>query len=432
MLVAYATLSFAITSPLARPALTARPAPAVRLMLPRSSSSSSSWPIAVAPMMNIPVDVTVASAISGRLEAIACSIPVFIALFATRSSSGITSITKMARSKTPQQVSSKWGTRVFYGDAIVYLSRIIYHVRRGFPVSCWSELFPLLAQNLICFALLRRAKISPGPGKKRQWLTIGLDAGLLVTLSVAMATLPARLLPLLCLWSIPLSVSSYSLQIFEAYRMGSAPQSKRATAVLLRWFGSLVRVLTTTTLLRGDWAAMSSHAVGFAGCSILLLQRYVVEKKGPTRRQTRMALYSQILGYESPPPPSGVLRAIDNTLHAWRSLGGFGAAVPPSRDALDFQRRAFDSLDENGDGQISQDELTRAVLQASKERSSAMSDADAKALTQRMMLAADVDGDGTIDFDEYRAIVTKRAGGGATGQGGALAPAQPQPQGGAG
>ena len=162
-----------------------------------------------APTMNLAVDASVSAAINFRLQVVAFVIPVFVALFATRSASGIPQIIQMAQSKTPQQVGSKWGARVFYGDAIVYLSRVIYHLRRGFPVSCWSELFPLLLQNLACFALLRSSKIQEKPEGPRRWLTIGADAGFLVTLGVAMAMLPVRFLPLLCLWSIPLSVSSY-------------------------------------------------------------------------------------------------------------------------------------------------------------------------------------------------------------------------------
>lgn len=62
-------------------------------------------------------------------------------------------------------------------------------------------------------------------------------------------------------------------------------------------------------------------------------------------------------------------------------------------------------MDTDGDGTISKDELRSAVMQASKQRGDSMSEAMAEALTKRMMLAADVDGNGSIDFPEYQAIV---------------------------
>ena len=126
--------------------------------------------------MKLAVDATVSAAVEGRLHSLGITIPVFVALFATRSSSGVPQIVQMARSKTPKQVASKWGARVFYGDSLVYLSRIVYHLRRGFPVSCWSELIPLMVQNLACFILLRKT-LSDGPDKRRrQLLTVGFDA----------------------------------------------------------------------------------------------------------------------------------------------------------------------------------------------------------------------------------------------------------------
>ena len=318
LLVAYATLSF---SPLAN-TLPLRNLHPLGLQ-PHSHAfmAKTTRHHLAAPRMNLAVDVSVSTAISFRLQAVAFIIPVFVALFATKSASGIPQIIAMARSKTPQQVGSKWGTRVFYGDAIVYLSRVVYHLRRGFPVSCWSELIPLLLQNLACFALLRSAKRREGPEGMRRWLTAGLDAGFVAALGVIMVMLPARYLPLLCLWSMPLSVSSYSVQVVETYRMGSSPSTKRAKSVLLRWIGSLVRVFTTARLLGGDWPAMASHAVGFVGCSLLLMQRYVVEMGGPTKIQTRRALYTQLLGTAAP-PTSRIPRTLDDTLHAWRSLGG--------------------------------------------------------------------------------------------------------------
>jgi Ca2+-binding EF-hand superfamily protein len=66
-------------------------------------------------------------------------------------------------------------------------------------------------------------------------------------------------------------------------------------------------------------------------------------------------------------------------------------------------------MDTDGDGTISQDELMCAVVAASKQYGDSMSEAEAEALTKRMMLAADIDGNGSIDFDEYQAIVVKVA-----------------------
>ena len=52
--------------------------------------------------------------------------------------------------------------------------------------------------------------------------------------------------------------------------------------------------MTTACFLGGDLAALSNHAVGFLGCSTLLQQRSSYERKGPTKQQTRYALYTQL------------------------------------------------------------------------------------------------------------------------------------------
>ena len=65
---------------------------------------------------------------------------------------------------------------------------------------------------------------------------------------------------------------------------------------------------------------MTTHAIGFAGCSILLLQRALYERRGPSRLQTRLAMYAELLGRA--PPQRRLPRAIDDALHAaWHSLG---------------------------------------------------------------------------------------------------------------
>ena len=113
--------------------------------------------------MSLPLDSsliidTVSPAIERRMQALACAVPVAISVLATRSSSGIPQIAEVmgqTKSKTPSQVATKWGPRVFFGDAVVYMSRFIYHMRRGYPLACWSELIPLMLQNVICFYLTR-------------------------------------------------------------------------------------------------------------------------------------------------------------------------------------------------------------------------------------------------------------------------------------
>ena len=119
-----------------------------------------------------------------------------------------------------------------------------------------------------------------------------LDAAALGGLCVLVSRLPPRLLPLLCLWSTPLAVSSYAVQALEAYRMGSSDSANRTYAIALRWLGSLIRIGTTIRLLGGDRAALANHAIGFIGCSVLLLQRALYDERGPSKLQARRALFS--------------------------------------------------------------------------------------------------------------------------------------------
>lgn len=375
---------------------------------------------AAAPKMLLEeLDPAFLAAIDHRLSSIACVVPVATALFATRSASGIPQIIQMIRTRTPSEVAAKWGAGVFYGDALVYLSRAAYHLRRGYAISCWSELIPLCLQNIFCFVLVRVAakEMAEPTGSKgpftppslrsiRQWLKWSLDAVVLGALVAGMFALPPKLLPLLCLWSVPLSICSYGVQVLEALRLGAVPSDKRQGALRLRWIGSLVRVLTTARFLGGDRAAMANHAVGLVGCSLLLLLRARWDRHGPTKLQTRRALYAQLLGSETRTRPSKTLpRPIDATLHAWRSLGGLGAAAPPTVDWL-HDRRAFDSIDEDGDGVLSIAELTRAVMRGGM-GGSGMQTADAERLVANMMRVADIDGNNVVDFDEYKAILAR-------------------------
>ena len=44
----------------------------------------------------------------------------------------------------------------------------------------------------------------------------------------------------------------------------------------------------------GDRAALANHAIGFIGCSVLLLQRALYDERGPSKLQARRALFSAL------------------------------------------------------------------------------------------------------------------------------------------
>lgn len=358
------------------------------------------------------VDAAVQVAMVSRLHFVAACTPLLIAVLGTRSASGLPDIARLLKSKDARGLSA----RVFYGDALVYMSRAVYHIRMGYPISCWSELLVLLAQNLGLFALVRKYRMA---NERRFWVKSGLDAAFLLAAAVAcMLVLPARLVPWLCLWTVPLALGSYGVQINAARRGGatrsfSAPQ---LTQLTLRWLGCLARIGTTAWMLGGDGVVMATHAIGFGGCSVLMVQQACSNAAGlealgslSTRASTRKSLYGQLFARGRP------------ALTMWRSLGGFGelgndASEPVSEAEL---RRGFDEIDANGDGSISADELKRAVRQ---QEGAGWSDVDCAAterMVASMVVAADADGDGQIDFEEYRGIIlgTSAASEGSKGKG---------------
>ena len=95
----------------------------------------------------LPGGLSIAEAVGMRIESLFVAAPMAVAMVATRSSSSIPQVVELARLKKPSVVAAKWGARVFFGDAVVYLSRAGYHLRRGHSFACWSELVPLLLQN---------------------------------------------------------------------------------------------------------------------------------------------------------------------------------------------------------------------------------------------------------------------------------------------
>ena len=72
----------------------------------------------------------------------------------------------------------------------------------------------------------------------------------------------------------------------------------------------------------------------------------------------------------------------------------------------ELDQRAFDAIDEDGSGFISEAELTEALIQASG-KVDGVSRSEAAELARQMMLAADIDGDGQIEFEEFSAVLKR-------------------------
>lgn len=228
----------------------ARPYP-----VPRAAPPRLSLPQIVA--MDAGMAPAVVAAVEYRLLTCATMAPAVIAAVATRSSSGLPQIARLLRTKSARGMQS---SRVYYGDALVYQSRAVYHLRRGYPVACWSELLVLTAQNLACFALCRAFKAdSQHRARARLRNTAALDAVFLGSAIAALFALPARLLPALCLWTVPLSLASYGLQVA---RGGGSPTRATSASSGLRLAGSLMRIGTTAVFLGADRVVLTNHLIG--------------------------------------------------------------------------------------------------------------------------------------------------------------------------
>ena len=107
-------------------------------------------------------------------------------------------------------------------------------------------------------------------------------------------------------------------------------------------------------------------------------------------------------------PKSGVAAAV-----MWRSLGGFGAAAPPSSSEVLLHRRAFDAIDTNGDGSISVDELAEALFRVhpevmgSSDQDRMALDAQLQELVAHMMEVADVDKSGELELAELTVVMQR-------------------------
>mmetsp|Transcript_31529 Transcript_31529/g.99121 ORF Transcript_31529/g.99121 Transcript_31529/m.99121 type:complete len:392 (-) Transcript_31529:112-1287(-) len=298
----------------------------------------------------------VCSALTCRLTLVATLLPMLIAAFATRSRAALPQIWRLARRHGAATAPAGRSARVLYVDALVYASRAAYHARMAYNMWCWSELLVLFLQNTACFLLCRTRRLrsltilslagpEPGAGAGARPARKALGEGALLAAAAAallwlpFGAVPARLLPLLCWWTVPLSVVSYYGQVADTRRTGQYDAT--LAEVRLRLIGSLVRVGTTLRFLAGDRAVLANHVVGLLGCSLILLAQREWRKTGALGRvELRKALYAQLFPQspqqppppparfpQSPPVPSSaygapLARSRDNW-RDYRSLGGF-------------------------------------------------------------------------------------------------------------
>lgn len=95
-------------------------------------------------------------------------------------------------------------------------------------------------------------------------------------------------------------------------------------------------------------------------------------------------------------------KTMSGAARVWRALGGFSPSkVGVAAFSEAALRAAFDKIDTDGGGTISASELSAAI----KDANPLATDAVVKAMLQ----FADVDGDGSVDFDEYKAIMRSGA-----------------------
>ena len=87
----------------------------------------------------------------------------------------------------------------------------------------------------------------------------------------------------------------------------------------------------------------------------------------------------------------------------WQKLGGFKRNRRNSREFdADELRTTFNAIDKDSSGKINRDELRTAIM----EQNATLKDEQLDALIN----FADVDGDGEIDFEEYKTIMNFQSG----------------------
>ena len=214
---------------------------------------------------------------------------------------------------------------------------------------------------------------------------VARDLAVLCAFVTLFACLPARLLPLLSAFTAPLLVVSYASQCATNARRRSTGQLSPGT-VLLRLFGSLTRFTTTITQLGGELPVLVNHAIGCGGCTTLLAQIWWFGRARARASEPSGAGATLALG-------GARSMSFRSATLMWRSLGGFDADEK-KRPSPAQMRAAFDALDADGSGTITLENVAELLAASNPGRVSVEN-------AQQLIAYADVDGSGSIDFDEF-------------------------------
>lgn len=319
-------------------------------------------------------------------------------MFAMTAVKGLPQIVRIIRTRSVRGLS----LTAFYGDTLVFLTKVVYHVRRGYAISAWAELLVLLSFNMFCTILchffgeagvlrrfLRKDEDVDLTASQRLFLGVS-DFGVLSSIAyILFRVFPEPMLPFLCVGLSPLICFTYAAQITVNYRTKSTGELAVLT-VFLRWLASTIRVFTTWLQLAGDPVVLINHALGTIGCTVLLIQIYWYNAGG--------GYFKRLLRRKANMDKKAALAL-------WRGLGGFRNEVATQQPLSEKElRNAFRTIDKNDSGKISREELQAAVEAASLSDKTSFFAMDSKAQSQSvksMYKAVNRDGDGCISFEEF-------------------------------
>ncbi|KAF8585070.1 mannose-P-dolichol utilization defect 1 protein [Ramaria rubella] len=153
-------------------------------------------------------------------------------------------------------------------ETLAYAITLAYSARNDFPFSTYGENFFLTIQNVLITLLIIHHLPSPGlPKRSSSTPKLLMALGISLAVTYTLTIVPASILSLLQVATIPLSLLSKFPQIYEIQRARSTGQLS-SIAIFSQVAGCLARLFTTATEV-GD-------PIVFAGFLLALLLNLVL------------------------------------------------------------------------------------------------------------------------------------------------------------